>query len=159
MEPPARIYLCACCRVSVLICSHCDRGNRYCGDDCAQQMRKASQLGAAKRHQTSHRGRSAHAIRQRNYRERQRGHRRWHLAKKVTHQGSPLLPPAALLPPETATLQTIESESLQASKPLWQCHFCHCECSELVRIGFLRCRVRRPIELTHQKETRHAREP
>jgi hypothetical protein len=122
-------------------------------------MRKSSQVGAAKRYQDSYRGRITHAARQRHYRERQRRHR-LNVAKKVTHQGSPLMGPAALLPSETTTLQTIESESLQASNPLWQCHFCHSECSELVRIGFLRCRVRRPIELTHQKkETRHAREP
>jgi hypothetical protein len=77
----------------------------------------------------------------------------------VTHQGSPLLPPAALLPSETTTLQAIESEPLPAPKLLRQCHVCHCDCSELVRIGFLRCRIRRPARLTEQKETHHARDP
>jgi len=121
-------------------------------------MRKARQKDAAERYQDSAFGRRAHAERQRHYQERRRRYQH-HLEKKMTHQGSPLLPPAALLPSETTTLQTIESESLPASKPLWQCHFCHCECSELVRNGFLRCRIRRPARLTEQKETHHARDP
>lgn len=158
MEPPARMYWCACCGVCVLICSHCDRGDRYCSNECAKEMRKERQKDAAERYQDGPFGRRNHAARQRHYQERRRCYQH-HLEKKMTHQGSPLLPPAALLPSETTTLQTIESEPLQASKPLRQCHFCHCECSELVRNGFLRCRIRRPARLTERKEIHHARDP
>ena len=35
MEPAPRHFLCAVCGTAVLICSHCDRGQRYCGTDCA----------------------------------------------------------------------------------------------------------------------------
>lgn len=149
MEPPPRRYLCACCSTPVLVCSRCDHGNRYC-KDCAAVARPRCIKAAGERYQASRRGRQAHAQRQRRYRAKR---------AKVTHQGSPLLPPAALLPSETTTLQTIEPEPLQASNPQWQCHFCHCECSELVRIRFLRCRVRRPARLLEQKETHHASDP
>ena len=158
MEPAPRRYRCACCRTSVIICSKCDRGNRYCGDVCAQQMRKSSQQAAAKRYQDSHLGRSTRAQRQRLYRERQRLQRERQL-KKVTHQGSPQHPPDAPLSSETTELQITEPELAQASHTQWQCHFCKCKCAELVRIDFLRCRIRRPTRLPREKETHHARDP
>jgi hypothetical protein len=34
MDQTARLYLCARCRVQVVLCSHCDRGNRYCNRAC-----------------------------------------------------------------------------------------------------------------------------
>ena len=36
MQSSARLFNCARCRRQVVICSHCDRGNRYCGKRCAQ---------------------------------------------------------------------------------------------------------------------------
>lgn len=158
MEPAPRRYLCACCHAPVLICSRCDRGDRYCSDDCAQQRRKCSQHSAAKRYQRSHRGRSKHAQRQRRYRERKRRCSEG-FAKKVTHQGSPPRPAAALLIAQTTALQTLQSEQAQPSKSLWQCHFCHSDCGLFVRTGFLRCRIRRPPCLTQKKETHYARDP
>lgn len=35
---PGRRYLCANCHTEVLICSPCDRGNRYCSGDCAETV-------------------------------------------------------------------------------------------------------------------------
>jgi hypothetical protein len=145
MEPAPRRYLCARCRIEVIICSHCDRGQRYCALDCAALERKRCQNAAAKRYQKSHRGRLAHAARQRRWRERQ--------ANKVTHQGSPPPDLPALLPLETnASVQStpIESE---------QCHFCHCACGSFVRIGFLRSRIRRPSRLPQPREPQHAHDP
>ena len=143
MEPLARRYLCACCRNPVLVCSHCDRGNRYC-KDCAATARPRCVKAAGQRYQTSRRGRHAHAQRQRRYREKR---------AKVTHQGSPPPDLPALLPPE------VTANELDAPQQPWQCHFCNCSCAELVRIDFLRCRIRRLARLTHQKEPHHARDP
>jgi len=157
MEPPARCYSCAQCQTRVLVCSRCDRGNRYC-KDCARQVRKCKQHEAARRYQNSGRGRRNHAQRQRRYRARQRRLSE-PLAEKVTHQGSPPPSPAALLPSETTALQSPQSQPLQASKSLWRCHFCQCECPEFVRIDFLRCRIRRPTRLPDQKGSTHDRDP
>ena len=147
MEPPARRYLCACCRTPVLICSYCDRGQRYCALGCAAQARLHCMQAAGERFQASRRGRHAHAERQRRYRARH---------AKVTHQGSPPVAPAALLPPETTALVINTSQPLQ---PSWQCHFCLDNCGVFVRIGFLRCRIRRAAVLPDHKEPHHARDP
>jgi len=128
MEPPGRRYLCAACRAAVLICSRCDRGHRYCTGGCAQQARQTSLRAAGQRYQASHRGRCAHAERQRRYRERH----------KVTHHASPpVLPPAEVVPKPTAPEPV--------SPAAWQCHFCHSPLPEFVRQDFLRCRIRRPF--------------
>ena len=144
MDTNPRRYLCACCRTAVIICSHCDRGNRYCGFECAARVRKRCVQGAGGRYQASLRGRHAHAQRQRRYRERQ--------AKKVTHQGSPLVALPALLPPDARAPQ---SDALEPG----QCDFCHCKCALLVRTGFLRCRVRRHKRLANPGEPQHDRDP
>jgi hypothetical protein len=145
MEPAPRRYLCACCRIAVIICSHCDRGQRYCGALCALQVRTRCAKAASIRYQSSTPGRHAHAARQRRYRERQ--------ANKVTHQGSPPTGLPALLP---ADVRPPQSDAPQAPG---QCHFCHCACGEFVRIGFLRARIRRPKRLFTTGEPRHARDP
>jgi hypothetical protein len=145
MEPPPRRYLCACCRTAVTICSHCDRGQRYCGGDCADKVRTRCMADAGRRYQCSRRGRHAHAARQGRYRERQ--------TNKVTHQGSPPVALAALLPPDAASLQPDESQEPR------QCHFCPCNCGLFVRTGFLRRRIRRTNRLANPGESRHDRDP
>ena len=143
MEPPARRYLCACCRNPVLVCSRCDRGNRYC-KECAPKQRRNCVRAAGQRYQASRRGRHAHAQRQRHWRAKR---------AKVTHQGSPSHDLPALLPPEATAIE------VETPQPPWQCHFCGCDCVEFVRIDFLRRRIRRLARLTHQKEPHHARDP
>ncbi len=49
----ARVFTCARCRRQVVICSHCDRGNRYCGPSCAHSARRHAQREAAQRYQLS----------------------------------------------------------------------------------------------------------
>jgi hypothetical protein len=132
MEPTARFYLCARCRRQVVICSSCDRGQRYCGGECAQAARQESLRAAGRRYQTSRRGRHRHAERQRRYRRRP--------GKKVTHQGSPA--PAehdslATKPHRRPTL--IRSGVMPTLGVLW-CHFCARVCSGFVRLGFHRRR-------------------
>ena len=85
----ARLFNCARCHCQVVLCSHCDRGQIYCGRACAQAARRQSTHAAGRRYQHGRRGRRAHAERQRRYRQRRRA--------KVTHQGSPPVPGAARL--------------------------------------------------------------
>ena len=127
MDLPGRRYLCAGCRTPVLMCSHCDRGNRFCTAGCASQARRQSLRSAGRRYQDTHRGRRAHAERQRRYRARQ---------QKVTHQSSP--PPA--LPVQLVTEPTVKKYTLP---PPWHCHLCHRVLPEFVRQDFLRRRIRR----------------
>ena len=75
MQTPGRRYLCARCRCAVLICSHCDRGNRYCTPKCAKQARRQAQRAAGKRYQADLPGRTAHAKRQSRYRAKKQIHR------------------------------------------------------------------------------------
>lgn len=143
MEPPGRRYLCARCRIAVLICSPCDRGQRYCAGDCARKARAHCVREAGQRYQASLRGRHAHAARQRRYRARQ---------AKMTHQGSP--------PPVTPVLLPVNPTSCaETVSPLpWHCHFCHQPLAQLVRTAFLRRRVRRPPR-TDRREPPHDPDP
>src|SRR5205085_1819849 len=80
MKPIPRLYLCLLCCAQVVICSHCDRGQIYCGSICAKAARTKSCREAAKRYQLSPKGKRSNALRQRRYRERK--------IKKVTDHGS-----------------------------------------------------------------------
>jgi hypothetical protein len=84
MQQSIRRFLCAGCRVEAYICTHCDRGQRYCTSGCARAARRRSQREANRRYQGSRRGRLRHAERARRYRSRH---------KNVTDHGS--LPIAA----------------------------------------------------------------
>ena len=82
-EQPARMFLCACCRAQVVVCGHCDRGQRYCAGGCSERTRRRLQREAGKRYQRGSVGRHKHA----------QCMRRWCAwsgarANKVTHQGS-----------------------------------------------------------------------
>ncbi len=128
-SPPPRRFVCALCRCPVLICSHCDRGQRYCSAACSHQARSGAQRAAGKRYQDSRKGRHAHARRQGQWRARQ---------QTVTHQGSPPPPCADVLPPgETTALIPDASQRCQ-------CLFCGRSVSNFVRLDYLRCRFRRP---------------
>ncbi len=140
MKPSARLYLCAHCRRQVVICSHCDRGQRYCGTSCARTARIASLRAGGQRYQNSRRGRHRHAARQRRYRQRQ--------TEKVTHQGSP----------EQGTDDSLSSRphhrflapgvSVIPAGDSLICHFCAQVCSRFVRLGFKRRRsTRRSVSL------------
>jgi hypothetical protein len=71
-EDPLPIFLCNCCRRQVVLCSSCDRGQRYCGSDCALDARWRNQREARARYQATPRGRALHAERNRQYRIRRR---------------------------------------------------------------------------------------
>jgi hypothetical protein len=147
MERPARLFLCARCRDQVLLCSDCDRGNRYCSSACANQARDAAQREAARRYQCSHRGRLAHAARSRRWR-RGRQCEAQHEANNVTHQGSQATSadaPLAVWTHDSATssLDDIAAAALAPQDPNvpttpWLCCRCGVPLSNRVRQGFLR---------------------
>ena len=139
MDLPGRLYLCAGCRTAVLICSHCDRGQRYC-TGCAGEARRRSVRAAGRRYQASLRGRHAHAKRQQRYRARTALHSL--RSQKVTHQGSP--PPACA--------DQLSSEPSVPVKPVpGHCWRCQRPLPDWVRQDFLRRRIRRspPDRRTH----------
>lgn len=144
MDVSGRRYLCASCRTAVLICSHCDRGQRYCAGDCARLARTLSLGAAGQRYQLSLPGRYKHAACQRCYRARQ---------TKVTHQGSPPQPPSDLL-------LAIPTLCVEITSPLpWHCHFCGALQVQFVRQSFLRRRIRRPLRLSDRRELHHDHAP
>lgn len=134
MDIPGRFFLCGRCRTQVLICSYCDHGQIYCAGKCSQQARSASMREAGIRYQASRIGRFNHAARSRRYRAR---------LQNVTHQGSPPIPPSALLMANsTASLKPSFNTSLTApAGPC--CRFCGRAQPVFVRTGPLRRRVRR----------------
>jgi len=71
------------CQAVFFICTHCDRGHRYCSTHCRQQARREQRRSANRRHQRSREGRLDHRDRQREYRCRRRQEQ-----SGVTDQGS-----------------------------------------------------------------------
>ena len=100
-----RTFACALCQREVLLCSGCDRGQRYCGVGCRAQARRLSLRAAGRRYQDSRAGRFAHARRARRYRRRQDGQRQDSPRPKiVTHQASQVQPlqPTVVVDPAAA---------------------------------------------------------
>lgn len=90
MARSARLFLCSRCRDQVLLCSHCDRGQRYCSRACSSMSRRERRRQAARRYQNSRRGQLMHAARQSRLRQRRRSLRQQAARRdidKVTHQG------------------------------------------------------------------------
>jgi len=157
MDQPARLYLCARCRAQVILCSRCDRGNRYCGRQCRHQAREQARRETAQRYQRSWGGRIAHAQRSRRWRQR-------HAARdgagaagddahNVTHQGSrpgeawaPLVAwthdSATVAPADTAADSTAQSASAELAiamvAPCWTCRRCGERQPPALRLGFVR---------------------
>ena len=74
------MFHCArCCRL-VVICTRCDRGQRYCSADCAQVQRRRSVGEACRRYQQTPLGARNNAARQKRWRLR--------IASTVTHHTS-----------------------------------------------------------------------
>ena len=135
MQSSARLFNCAHCRCQVVICSHCDRGNIYCGKRCSQSARSQSRREAGRRYQRTYRGRFAHAARQRRYRQRR--------TAKVTHQGSPFLLPDETLFAESRTSAQPSEEPVAGPAAGIRCHLCGRVCSHFLRQWFLHRRATR----------------
>jgi hypothetical protein len=154
-EKTYRLYSCGRCEKQVRICRDCDRGNRYCAEECARERRRDSLRRAAERYQQSYRGACKHAARQCAWRLRD--------GQKVTHQGS--LPSAVALivrsistttegthadiafvePQPHATVHEFAERRAQAYSLVHytlpaapRCCFCGCVLSHFARLGPLR---------------------
>ena len=159
MDIPARLFLCARCRVQVVLCSHCDRGNRYCGRPCWRLARDAARRESASRYQRSRLGRLAHAERSRRWRQRREAHGGSGSGSgsgsgehNVTHQGCPPRPDAALLvawtPPTTSAPEpahtspnagaSTAANTVTTAVSIWRCWRCAKPPTNWVRQGFLR---------------------
>ncbi len=130
MEPTPRLFLCARCFEQVIICTHCDRGNIYCGFSCSIATRKNSLREAGRRYQNSIKGRLNHALRQRHYMQRLRDFK-----NKMTHQGSRETTPDGLL--FLVKNKATKTDKRQVNHPT-TCYLCHTSVSSLLRSRFLR---------------------
>lgn len=132
MQPPGRLYACARCRAQVLICRHCDRGNRYC-PGCAPEVRSARVREAGRRYQASRRGRFAHAARMRRWRASR---------KKVTHQGPPIPHSNDVLLADLDAAIALANAAEKMAELLTQprCHHCGQPLPVFMRTGFIRRR-------------------
>jgi len=136
MDSP-RQFACAACRQLVLICSHCDRGNRYCSAACSSQARRARSRAAGERYQSTRPGRLNNANRQRRWRERQ--------LNKVTHQGS-------LAHPESAVV-ALEPIGIAVSGQERGCCVCARPVSDFVRLSFCHRTPYRPAQTSLWRKT------
>lgn len=127
MKHSSRLYYCALCHVQSIICSHCDRGQIYCGDTCSRKARLNSCREAEKRYQHTPGGKHKHAARQKRYRERFR--------QKVTDQGS-------VTPIANGLLDSVKNKTTKVDRGqvlgVTQCCFCKKTVSSWLRSGFLR---------------------
>lgn len=126
----ARLFNCQRCHEQIIICRHCDRGNIYCGSQCAEASRRESCRAADVRYEKTQKGKLNRAERQRRYRQRQREKK-----EIVTDQGSPENTPHDVLPNMPIDPN---SESLVSEEPKQRCHFCHRVVSNYLRLGFIR---------------------
>lgn len=141
MFPSARLFLCSRCRVQVVICRSCDRGQVYCGETCSQIRRTDQQRQANARYAKTRLGRQNNAKRQAHYRARKREQETL-IREIVTDQGS-----APCEVADTLMHHTVSS----AHQPLKQqptdrcCNFCSQCCDLLLRSDFL------PPDQRHQR--------
>ena len=141
MCPSARLFLCARCRVQVVICRSCDRGQVYCSETCSQIRRTERQRQANARYAKTRVGQQNNAKRQAHYRARKREQEAL-IPEIVTDHGS--------APCEVADT-LVRCPMSSAHKPPQQqptdryCHFCNQCCDLLLRSDFL------PPDQRHQR--------
>jgi len=130
-----RLFLCGRCRIQVIVCRCCDRGQVYCGGDCSRQARRQAQRAAARRYAASAHGKHSHADRARRYRARQ---------EIVTHQGSPWPPAGGVVAVGAMAIsRDTEHPAAPTGRATTHCHWCGRPCLPQLRQGFLRRRDRR----------------
>lgn len=134
MCPSARFFLCARCRIQVLVCRRCDRGQMYCGALCSGDSRRQRQREANRRYSKTRAARHNNALRQQRYRQRQRALNS-PIDKKVTDQGSAHLQRADTLVREHSTrpINRLDAQKAMSS----HCAACGVRCSALVRHDYL----------------------
>ncbi len=135
MKPSARLYQCLRCHKQVVICRRCDRGHRFCGEDCARLSRRDSQRRSAQRYRKTTRGKTGNARRQQRFRQRQINRQQTAFFTKVTHHGSPTPTPCApLLFRRWAAHNTVVKDTEVGEI---RCHCCGGLCDVFLRRHFL----------------------
>lgn len=127
MPNTSRLYHCCRCHAQVIICSHCDRGQRYCANGCSAEARDSSKKRAAKKYQLSRVGRFKNAERQARFRERQK--------QKVTHQGSSAATSHVVLNPRVE--QPEKNNNPPQTGDVLFCHHCGNACGSFLRHDFI----------------------
>ncbi len=147
VRPDCRRFVCDQCAQVVYICSWCDRGQRYCSDECRRRARRQNQREANQRYQRTRRGRLLHAQRQAAYRARQRAP-----DEKVTHHSchAEVRParviscvtrrPKRSVGPSTLWVDSQNSPPSPPPSPYFVCCVCGHRCEPYIRGDFLRCR-------------------
>ena len=138
-----RLFLCSRCR-------RCDRGQIYCGPDCALEVRRSNQREARRRYQETDRGRRMHAGRSRKYRAR---------GRRVTDQGPTLGTPGDQQPePARAAVAEAQAAIINAAGRLTACHRCGHPVPDRVRMGPIHRPQRRVITLHGGPQARKRRQ-
>ena len=139
-----RMLQCACCAQEVLVCVDCDRGQRYCGDECRKQARLASLRRAARRYQSSRVGRCNHARRQRRLRARQRqAQREQQLIPKNSDSSGPSQ--EALAGDLLGSRLDVKPQTPSKPTPAWHCHWCARPVASGIRRSWLLRATSEPI--------------
>jgi hypothetical protein len=129
-----RLYNCQRCHVQVKICRRCDRGNVYCGKDCAAAARKMNARRYSADYQSTPEGRDNHKVREQRYVER-----------KMTQHCSPRASPV----PDSAPIGIVDAgketnDESFADEPtdpqVVLCSFCRRPCGTFARLQPLRRR-------------------
>jgi len=150
------MFNCARCRRLVVICTRCDRGQRYCSADCYQVQRKQSVREAGRRYQQTPPGARNNAARQKRWRTR--------IVTTVTHHPSPTHKQLREEPPgknaqnegdfdgkevrvATSNRALVISNripiTIPAGQPSRRCDFCGRPCGSYARWGTLSAQRRR----------------
>jgi len=124
------------------VCGSCDRGRRYCSQECSALARRAQTRRAGRCYQASERGRQAHAARQARYRaERSRVTHQPFAASSdlreisyATEQGTDAATSYVARSPVGATARD-EVKALETAARPPECAFCRCR-SVFLRTGF-----------------------
>jgi hypothetical protein len=133
-----RMFLCARCRETVVLCSRCDRGQRYCDQVCSRAARRDFQRDAGRRYQDGSSGRAKHAERSRRWRARQQEQRapRAEDADTGLPQGPAEVPGLSSGTVDSSVLATPDT----AVNAQWFCPHCAGAIQPWVRLRFLRRR-------------------
>ena len=131
MQTSSRLYNCLQCHAQVILCHHCDHGNRYCTKGCSKIARRASLNRATKKYQQSRAGRFNNAARQKRFREQKK--------QKVTHHASQTISLSAVLNKQSKTPKSVSYPTKHTS--VLYCHHCGKVCNPFLRHHFLRGRI------------------
>ena len=139
-----RLAMCgvAGCSRLFAVCGSCDRGRRYCSEECAALARRAQTRRAGRCYQASDRGRQAHAARQARYRAKRSRVTHQPLAASFDLRGILRAPEQGAIaagsnvaqsPLGTSARGEVKASKMAARPP--ECAFCHCR-SSFLRTGF-----------------------